>query len=183
MQKLCKACQKSEVAHLSWWERLRLGVYKFFYEEILDLSSDKYTEGFGEGYKQGFKAAKERFSESRSLLLAFDEVRDSFQRGLNTPSLYDPSDVLSFVPGPDGKGVVKIGGQEVDKQTLADLKIESDKIRRTRLWPLMVTKIRSLAVTQALNRSKNWEEVLMGKAALDNINLQESMLKAIEEAK
>jgi hypothetical protein len=166
-------------AKKKWHERIRFFLYRFFREEISDTKNESFTKGFGEGYRNGCEQTREKLTETRQLLHEFDTLKDSISKGRNVPTMYDPNEVLEFMPGQP----IKMGGVPMDEQTLVDLKIEADRIVRSRLWGLMCTRQRNLAVKQAVNRSQNWEQVLAGKAALDIIEQMESMLKVLSEAK
>ncbi len=56
----------------SQWDRIRLFFFNFFHNDIIDLSQDKYTQGFGDGYRTGFlhgsDAEKERVRTKEDLL-------------------------------------------------------------------------------------------------------------------
>lgn len=44
----------------SWLDRLRLWLFQRFHQDIVDLSQDKYTQGFSDGYKAGWDMGEER---------------------------------------------------------------------------------------------------------------------------
>ena len=70
-------------------------------------------------YANEVEQAKERFTESRTLLLAFDELKESIGRGRNVPTLYDKDDVLEFRP--DG---IRMGG------TRSNLRAQREDVMR-----------------------------------------------------
>lgn len=97
------------------------------------------------------------------------------------PSLYEQNDLMDFRRE---KEVIrlKIDGTPVDKATLTVLKDEARQLQSMRLWELLQKRLRVMAMTQALNTSKNWDEVLAAKAAADHVNLMDSILKAVLDA-
>lgn len=54
----CSDCRKLEAELDGWWDRVRLWMFNWFKDDIIDLSQDKFTQGFSDGYKEGFKQAK-----------------------------------------------------------------------------------------------------------------------------
>lgn len=50
----CSQCRKNDAELLTTWERFKGWVfYKFFPEDIYDLSQEKYTQGFTDGFIKG----------------------------------------------------------------------------------------------------------------------------------
>ncbi len=49
----CSVCRKAEEDLDSWWDKVRLFFFHFFHNDIVDLSQQKYTQGFADGYKVG----------------------------------------------------------------------------------------------------------------------------------
>lgn len=48
----CSTCRKAEVLD-SPWDKVRMFFFHFFHNDIVDLSQDKYTQGFSDGYVKG----------------------------------------------------------------------------------------------------------------------------------
>lgn len=42
----------------SRWDKLRNWMFRFFHQDIQDLSQEKFTQGFGDGYKKGYEHAQ-----------------------------------------------------------------------------------------------------------------------------
>lgn len=107
--------------------------------------------------------------------------RDEEPRVPFYPSLYASDDLLDFKRDKE-KVRLKIEGKPVDAHTLADLKEQARFIQGSRMWGLLTKRLRVMAMTQALNTSKNWEEVIAAKAQADHVNLMEAILTATLEA-
>ena len=56
----CTNCAKYEALD-TWKDRLFKWVIKFFPQQVIDLSEEKYGRGFGQGYKIGFEHASKEF--------------------------------------------------------------------------------------------------------------------------
>jgi hypothetical protein len=54
----CSTCRKAEALD-TLWEKIRYWFFTFFHQDILDLSQQKYTQGFADGYKTAFRHASE----------------------------------------------------------------------------------------------------------------------------
>ena len=55
----CRDCRKRSREMDTKWERLRNWMFNWFKDDIIDLTQDKYTQGFGDGYKVGFEQSRE----------------------------------------------------------------------------------------------------------------------------
>lgn len=65
----CSICKKESKELQSTGDRIRLFFFHFFHEDIIDLSSDQFTKGFGEGYIAGYaKATEHRNTNQISVL-------------------------------------------------------------------------------------------------------------------
>ena len=50
----CIDCRNKDVELLTFWERFRNNLfYYLFPQDIIDLSQNKYTQGFGDGLEKG----------------------------------------------------------------------------------------------------------------------------------
>lgn len=54
----CSSCRKLEANLDSWWDKFRLWLFRFFHQDIEDLSQEKYIQGISDGYKIGYGHAK-----------------------------------------------------------------------------------------------------------------------------
>lgn len=58
----CNNCRQKDIELLTTWERLKDWLfYRLFPKDIVDLSQNKYTQGFSDGFTKG------RESERRSV--------------------------------------------------------------------------------------------------------------------
>lgn len=56
----CTNCAKYEALD-TWKDRLFKRILKFFPQQVVELSEEKYGRGFGQGYKTGFEHASKEF--------------------------------------------------------------------------------------------------------------------------
>lgn len=54
----CSECRKADVLD-TWWDKVRLWVFRKFTIDVEDLRSQSYTQGISMGYKLGFNQARE----------------------------------------------------------------------------------------------------------------------------
>jgi hypothetical protein len=177
MNPLCESCKKAEVSNLKWWERLRLYLFRFFTEEAKDLSVDASTKGFGSGYRIGFEAAKQRSVELSEILQAIRTER----KALSLPSAFDLSSVLDARKTPLGIKLF-IEGREADNLTVQDLKDETSRLRKMRIWGIMSETMKARGLDALVNKSADWEEASNAKTLLHFLALQASLLEAVESA-
>lgn len=55
----CTNCRKADVLDTRWDRIKRWFFYRIFSQQIIDLSQEKFTQGFSDGYVRGMKHAKE----------------------------------------------------------------------------------------------------------------------------
>lgn len=55
----CTNCRKTEALDTRWERFSRWVFYRVFPQQIIDLSQEKFTQGFGDGYSKGMKHARE----------------------------------------------------------------------------------------------------------------------------
>lgn len=54
----CNVCRKNDALNTRW-DRIRYRLFLFLFpKDIIDLSQDKFTQGFGDGYMMGFDHGK-----------------------------------------------------------------------------------------------------------------------------
>lgn len=58
----CPQCRANDIELLTLWQRFKNWLfYKLFPEDIIDLSQNKYTQGFGDGYELGRKHERKSY--------------------------------------------------------------------------------------------------------------------------
>ena len=65
----CSSCRKLDSELNSWWDRIRLKFFNCFKGDIIDLSQEKFTQGFGDGYKKGREHEREN---TKQVISAYD---------------------------------------------------------------------------------------------------------------
>lgn len=70
----CPTCRKNELELTSRWDRFKVWAFhKLFPIEVVDLSQEKFTQGFGDGYKEGFARANQLAQKQVEFLDAINE--------------------------------------------------------------------------------------------------------------
>ncbi len=69
----CSQCRKNDRELLTIWERFRDWCFRWFQQDIADLSQAKYTQGFSDGWVQGHTIAM----RTKTLGELEQSVRDS----------------------------------------------------------------------------------------------------------
>ena len=177
----CSDC-RGQQAELNLWEKVRACAFRFFHENITDLSSDKFTQGFGEGYKQGFEHA----NTQKGILSSLQRV-ESVLTQINRPQTkadfdsVDTSQVLVAIK--QGQNVIlQLNGETLLPDKVDMLRQEAVVLLRSDLWRILQETVKNDAVNNFLVKGENWEEVLKGRAMLRNLDLQKRMVDAIIEA-
>lgn len=61
----CINCRQKDIELLTRWERLKDYLfYKLFPKDIIDLSQNKYTQGFSDGYAKGRESERQALKDS-----------------------------------------------------------------------------------------------------------------------
>ncbi len=92
-------------------------------------------------------------------------------------TLWDTSKVVDILPN----GSMRVGGILLNEAEILNLKGEVDLLKRTRLYGLLTETLRARAIYQGINKSENFDHVLVAKAMLVNLDLIESILSTIEK--
>ncbi len=60
----CQTCRKNDVELLSYYERVKNWLFnQLFKQDIIDLSQDKYTQGFSDGFVGGRVAERKSMAK------------------------------------------------------------------------------------------------------------------------
>lgn len=171
----CPDCRTKEAELTTWWERLKNRVFRLFSEEIIDLSQDRYTQGFGDGYKMGGDHASEHFNKTLASL-------ESPKGDMPSDWFVDPAEVISVV-----SGRLFRGSDELAPAEIKSLKAEVKLIANTRIWQLATTTLRQKAIEKAvlhstdLQSTKGNEQVLAGKMMIHNLGILKSVFDVVEK--
>lgn len=164
----CTDCRTKEVMTLTRWERLKLRLFNRFHDEIIDLSQAEYTKGFGDGYKRGFGHADTAAQKAITELMA-------------SPSLIagnwvvQTKDVLTAQ-----NGKLYLGSDEIDSDTLKQLKAEVAALRNFKIWPLINETLRQKAIEKSVLNSTAFDQTLSGKLMVHCIGVWNSILDIID---
>lgn len=74
----CTDCRKNEALDTRWERIRRWAFFKLFPEEIINLSQEKFTQGFGDGYKKGCEHTLFNIEQANKELTMKD-VEDLFE--------------------------------------------------------------------------------------------------------
>ena len=113
----CSQCRKLDKELDSWWDRLRLKMFHVFHKDIIELSQDKYTQGFSDGYKTG--RAHQREANLEQLKMLEEEAPKPSIALTEFPLLVDMEQVLTA-----GGGKIFLNGVALDENKLDKLKQE-----------------------------------------------------------
>lgn len=167
----CQTCRKADVLD-SRWDKIRLYLFHFFHNDIIDLSQDKFTQGFADGYKKGREDEKE---------ISMQMMKEFMSEPIEITKLPMPIiDVEKVITEKNGK--IYLNQVLIDPKKLADLKQEVHLIRNTSLWDLLTNTLFDQAFTAGWNKSKNWEDLLTGKTITYTIDVQQKIIEKIEKA-
>lgn len=92
----------------------------------------------------------------------------------------DPLKVFSYE---ESSGVVKINGEQITSEELRQLKAEVFTLQQFKIWSIMVETVRQKAFEKALISSHSFEEVLVGKAMLLDLDILKKILELVQKAK
>lgn len=164
MSHRCRDCRKKSEQIDSRWDRIRLWFFNIFTDDITDLSSDKFTQGYGEGYKAGFDRAKEVAIPS----VMCDHPKQEFP-------IVNQEDVLTV----SKRGKIFLKGMPVSDSEAAQLKTEAIMFQKSRLWQVMQETIKEQASRVMFENSQNFDDMKTGKLMLRNLDVQRKIVEAI----
>ncbi len=176
----CLQCRKHTKELDSRWERIRGWFFNLFHEDILDLSQNKFVQGFGDGYKEGFARANELL-----------EKKMQFEREHSTPIIQKEKleeikaeDILTIQKTSGGKlDKILLGGVEIQPQFLKDLKHEAVLFKKTRLWNIFQETLKQQAYLSMFEKSQSFDDMKSGKAMLHIIQVQKNIIDILNDFK
>lgn len=176
----CVTCRKLEATD-TVWERVRHWFFTFFHEDILDLSQEKYTMGYGDGYKQAFELIQMRDGKVVEELQKVEGLVSRALRPLMEPFKFEgvDKDKIVSVTIAGGKPVLLLAGKPLTDLEKEQLTAEADYFTRSNLWRIMQETVKAEAVKTGIEKSKTWEETLSAKMMLHSLGLLDSIIKKI----
>ena len=176
----CVTCRKLEATD-TVWERVRHWFFTFFHEDILDLSQEKYTMGYGDGYKQAFELIQMRDGKVVEELQKVEGLVSRALRPLMEPFKFEGVDkekIVSVTIAAE-KPVLLLAGKPLTDLEKEQLTAEADYFTRSNLWRIMQETVKAEAVKTGIEKSKTWEETLSAKMMLHSLGLLDSIIKKI----
>lgn len=167
----CSQCRKYPVQD-SLWDKFRLSLFHVFHNDIIDLSQDKFTQGFSDGYVMGRKHQKETDQVTIDLLSQPVEKKQLFP-------IFDPEKVLTS----NKNGIMYLNGVVIDKKKLDQLRSEAIMLRRSLLWEIVVNSLNQQAQEVGWTKSKELQDLMNGKMISYTLDIQEKIIQKIERAK
>lgn len=65
----CSQCRKLDAELDTWWDKVRLWCFYRFSRDVIDLTQEKYTQGFSDGYRVGYEHANKNITQNREKLV------------------------------------------------------------------------------------------------------------------
>lgn len=165
----CSLCRKREEEVITLWEKVRRFFFHFFHNDILDLTSEKYTQGFGDGYQVGFNESKK---------LSDVEIA----KVMSAQSIYPEDWVLQEkdVLTKEG-GLLYLGGEEITPEILKQLKAEATAIKNFKLYKVICETLRQKAIEKAVLKSTDFDQTLSGKLMIHSLGIINSVVDEIDK--
>lgn len=172
----CSQCRKLDKELDSWWDRLRLKMFHVFHKDIVELSQDKYTQGFSDGYKTGRTHQREANEEYLKLLEQEQPQPDT--ELTQFPLVVDMNKVITV----NGQRQVLLNGNPIEENKLDQLKREVTLLKGSLLWDLMTNTIAHQAEEAGWKKSQNFQDLLNAKVMVRTLDIQKNIVHKIENA-
>lgn len=177
----CLTCRKATEELDSRWDRIRQWFFNRFHQDIVDLSQDKFTQGFGDGYKVGFKHAQETAQKT------IEAIREELLKKSNahTPLLQELDETLILTTGKNeaGQTVLFLGGVEVPSNQAQQLKVEAAALTNLQLWKVFQETFKNTAYKTMFEKSKSFDDMKTGKGFLYALDLLNNIVKILQNFK
>ena len=167
MANKCSQCRKTNQELLTRWERFKNWLFNsLFKHDVIDLSQDKYTQGFSDGWLAGH--------EQKTKNQPIHEIEDLANKMV--------SDLLGFVDEKkvitmnEKQGAIFLGGERITPEECVNLKQEAELILTTDLWKIFNNTIRDIANKTMFEKSESFDDMKSGKCFLYNLSLQNKIL-------
>lgn len=169
----CNTCRKAEVLDTRW-DKIRIKFFHLFHKDIVDLSQEKYMQGFGDGYKTGREHEKEAADKMVAQLVGTPDPELT-----QFPLVVDMDKTVKT----NAKGELFLNGVIVPKDRVDSLKREAVAFRNSELWEIMTNTIAHQAEEAGWKKSENFQDLLNSKVMVRTIDIQKNIIKSIENAK
>lgn len=172
----CLECRKQTKELDSVWDRIRLWFFNRFHKDIIDLSQDRYTQGFGDGYKNGVQMTKEREREYINALITENQMLRKEKSIDFTP--LDINSVLHI-----NKNVVYLGGKELTQSQKEQLHAEAGIFMQSSLWKVLQESLKEHAYQVMFEKSQTFDDMRTGKTMLYNLSIMRKMIDLLQNMK
>ena len=169
----CTTCRKAEVLD-SRWDKIRIRLFHIFHNDIVDLSQEKYTQGFSDGYVKGREHQRE---DSDKQIAAVLESRDP--ELTQFPLVIDPEKVIKS----NAKGELFLNSIIVSQEKVETLKREVIMFKNSLLWEILSNTIAHQAEEAGWKRSESLQDLMNAKAMVRAVDIQKNIIINIENAK
>lgn len=96
----------------------------------------------------------------------------------------NPEDVLTASYRPDGKtGLIFLNKEQLGNQEVNNLKQEVKFFQSSRLWKIINATVRQQAQTIMFTKSASFDDMKAGKSILRTLDVQDNILKTIDDFK
>ncbi len=181
----CSSCRKTESELLTWWDKIRLFFFNFHHEDIIDLSQDKFTQGFSDGYKAGMEKAKELQDQRK------EDMKQGILMDIKTGTdLKLRNELLAHVlnsPNPDlvlsvgeKNGLIYLNGNQISDVELFNLAEETRALETWRVWGILHNTLSDMARKTMNEKATTYEDMMSGKLILYTLDIQKSILNSIK---
>ena len=181
----CGTCRKVTAELDSLWDRLRLWIFNRFHTDIIDLSQDKYTQGFSDGWKTGFKNAQEmEFKTEEALREEIFNLQKKLAKK-NPLQELDEASILTVEKDLKTKKITKIylGGEEVPLNLLKELQSEANALSKFKLWKIFQETTRNTAYKAMFEKSESFDDMKTGKGFLYVIGVLKNIVDSLQSIK
>lgn len=174
----CATCRKLTDELDSPWDRIRLFFFHFFHNDIVDLSQDKFTQGFADGYKVGLLQGREEAKETTDELLKQMAEPTPYDQCKQFPVLVDMEKILTS----NKQGQVFLNGVQIESKKLEQLKGEVIMLSNSLLWDIIVNTLEHQAQEIGWMKSKEIQDLMNAKMISYTVDVQRKILQKIEKA-